>query len=315
MAKYDLVVIGAGPAGMTAAIYGHRGNLNVLLLDRLSAGGAVLNTNTVENYPGVGTINGADLGIKMFEQCMEMGIEFDYATVEKVEILSDGCKRLYFREEGKDPVDAITIIIACGTSPRMLKVPGELQFAGHGISWCAICDGAKYKGLDVVVIGGGNSAIDEGTYLASICNHVTVVTDFDLTGDGTSAEYFRTRPNVTVHAYKAVKEFVSEDGKLSGVRFADKETGENEQVVKCDGVFEYIGATPNTRFTEGLGITEPHGYLEVDAHMRTTIPGIFGAGDSNSKVLRQIVTATSDGAIAAQEALGYIKNLKKQGLK
>ena len=311
MAKYDLVVIGAGPAGMTAAIYGHRGNLNVLLLDRLSAGGAVLNTNTVENYPGVGTINGAELGIKMFEQCMEMGIEFDYATVEKMEVLEDNCKRLYFKEEGKEPVDALTVVIACGTSPRMLHVPGEYQFAGHGISWCAICDGAKYKGMDVVVIGGGNSAIDEGTYLASICNHVTVVTDFDLTGDATSAEYFRTRPNVTVHAYKAVKEFVAENDKLAGVKFADKETGENEQVVKCDGVFEYIGATPNTKFTEGLGITEPHGFLEVDAHMKTTIPGVFGAGDSNSKFLRQIVTATSDGAIAAQEALGYIKNLKK----
>ena len=310
MNKYDLVIIGAGPAGMTAAIYGYRGNLKVLLLDRLSPGGAILNTNTIENYPGVPDINGAELGIKMFEQCQQMGIEFDYATVEKIEICADNSKKIHIKEKD-EPIEALTVIVAVGTRPRMLHIPGELDFAGKQISWCAICDGAKYKGMDVVVIGGGNSAVDEGTYLASICNHVTCVTDFDLTGDVNSANYFRNLPNVDVYAYKAVKEFVSENGKLIGVKFADKDTGDNEKIVKCDGVFEYIGAIPSTDFCGDLGITEPHGYLECDERMHTKIPGLYGAGDSNSKFLRQIVTATSDGAIAAQEALYYVKELKK----
>ena len=311
MEKYDLVIIGAGPAGMTAAIYGYRGNLKVLLLDKLAPGGAILNTNVIENYPGVPNINGAELGIKMFEQCQEMGIAFDYGTVEKIEIAQDNTKKIHIKET-EMPIEALTVIVATGTRPRMLRIPGELNFAGKQISWCAICDGMKYKGKDVVVIGGGNSAVDEGTYLASICNHVTIVTDFDLTGDAASASYFRSLPNTDVYAYKAVKEFVEENGKLVGVKFADKDTGDNEQIVMCDGVFEYIGAVPSTDFCKGLIITEPHGYLECDAHMRTSIPGFYGAGDSNSKFLRQVVTATSDGAIAAQEALAYVKELKKK---
>ena len=310
MEKYDLVIIGAGPAGMTAAIYGHRGNLKTLLLDKLSAGGAVLNTNLVENYPGVPNINGAELGIKMFEQCVEMGIEFDYATVEKIEIEADNTKKIFTKEKD-EPIEALTVIVATGTRPRMLRIPNELDYAGKQISWCAICDGAKYKGQDVVVIGGGNSAVDEGTYLASICNHVTIVTDFDLSGDPSSADYFRNLPNTDVYPYKAVKEFVTDGEKLTGVKFADKETGENETIVNCDGVFEYIGAIPSTEFCKDLDICEPHGYLEVDDHMRTRIPGFYGAGDSNSKFLRQIVTATSDGATAAQEALAYVKELRK----
>ena len=310
MAKYDLTVIGSGPAGMTAAIYGVRGNLKVLLLDKLAPGGAIVNTNVIENYPGVKNVGGADLAMLMFEQCQELGVEFDYKTVLSIEAEGE-VKRIRCKEDDT-VIEASTLIIAPGTRPRMLKVPGEFDYAGKQISWCAICDGAKYKGKDVVVIGGGNSAVDEGTYLASICNHVTIVTDFDLSGDPSSADYFRNLPNTEVHAYKAVKEFIAEGGRLTGVRFADKETGANEQVVRCDGVFEYIGATPSTEFCRDLGICESHGYVECDAHMRTKVPGLYGAGDSNSKFLRQIVTATADGATAAQEALAYVKEIRKQ---
>lgn len=307
---YDLVIVGAGPAGMTAAIYGVRANLSVLLLDRLAPGGQVINTKEVENYPGVGKIEGAELAMQMFAHTQELGVELDYRTVTKIEY--DGKVKRIYSEEDDTVIEALTVIIATGTRPRTLNIPGEDEFKGASISWCAICDGAKYRGRDVVVIGGGNSAVDEGTYLASIANSLTIVTDFDLTADPVSSEYLRSLDNVTVYPYKRVLEFVSAEGRLAGVRFCDKDTGENEMVVNCDGVFEYIGAIPSTEFLQGTDFIESHGYIETDSHMRTAQKGIFGAGDCVSKHLRQIVTATSDGAIAAQEAAAYIKALRRE---
>ncbi|MGX7092195.1 NAD(P)/FAD-dependent oxidoreductase [Hutsoniella sourekii] len=309
MKQYDLVIIGAGPAGMTAAIYGVRANLSVLLLDKLAPGGQIINTNEIENYPGVGKLNGAELAFNMFEHAQSLGVEFDYLTVNQVE--DQGDVKLIHTEEQEEAIQATTVIVATGTRSRTLNIPGEEEFKGSDISWCAICDGAKYRGKDVVVIGGGNSAVDEGTYLATIVNSLTIVTDFDLTADPVSCEYLRNLDNVTVYPYKRVTEFVGENGSLAGVKFVDKETGENETVVKADGVFEYIGAVPSTECIQDLGITESHGFIETNERMETSIPGIYGAGDCNSKHLRQVVTATSDGAIAAQQASAYIKELRR----
>lgn len=311
MKIYDLVIIGAGPAGMTAAIYGVRANLKVLLLDKLAPGGQVINTNDIENWPGFASINGADLSMQMFEHCMALGVEFDYKTVAKIDV--DGDIKKIHTEEDEETISTKSIIVSSGSKPRRLNLPGEEEFAGTSISWCAICDGAKYRDKDVVIIGGGNSAVDEGTYLAGITKSLTIITDFDLTADPVSCDFLRSRPNVTVHPYKSIIEFVAkEDGTMLGVKFADKETGENEQIAECDGVFEYIGLIPTTKFVEDLGIINQMGYLEVDEKMRTSIPGIYGAGDSNSKFLRQITTAVSDGAIAALEAAEYIKGLSRK---
>lgn len=310
MSKYDLVVIGAGPAGLTAAIYGVRANLSVLLLDQLAPGGQIINTNEIENYPGVGKLNGAQLAFQMFEHATELGVEFDYKTVKNLEVKDD--IKLIHTEESEEAIEALTVIVATGTRPRTLNVPGEEDYTGSAISWCAICDGAKYRDKNVVVIGGGNSAVDEGTYLATITKSLTIITDFDLTADPVSCDYLRSLPNVTVHPYKTVTEFVGEDGKLTGVKFTDKETGDNEQLVECDGVFEYIGAVPSTDSIKDLGITESHGFIEANERMETAIPGVFGAGDCISKHLRQVVTATADGAIAAQQAGSYLKQLKRQ---
>lgn len=310
MSKYDLVVIGAGPAGLTAAIYGVRANLSVLLLDQLAPGGQIINTNEIENYPGVGKLNGAQLAFQMFEHATELGVEFDYKTVKNLEVKDD--IKLIHTEESEEAIEALTVIVATGTRPRTLNVPGEEDYTGSAISWCAICDGAKYRDKDVVIIGGGNSAVDEGTYLATITKSLTIITDFDLTADPVSCDYLRNLPNVTVHPYKTVTEFVGEDGKLTGVKFTDKETGDNEQLVECDGVFEYIGAVPSTESIKDLGITESHGFIEANERMETAIPGVFGAGDCISKHLRQVVTATADGAIAAQQAGSYLKQLKRQ---
>ncbi|SHG37427.1 NAD(P)/FAD-dependent oxidoreductase [Ornithinibacillus halophilus] len=310
MRKYDLVVIGAGPAGMTAAIYGVRANLKVLMLEKLAPGGQMINTNEIENYPGAGKVNGSELALQMFEHAQELGVEFDYKTVTKIESIEDS-KRIY-TEEDDEVIEALTIIVATGTRPRTLNIPGEEEFKGSAISWCAICDGAKYRDKDVVVIGGGNSAVDEGTYLATIAKSLTIITDLELTADPVSCDYLRSLPNVNVFPYKRVVEFVGKGGEFTGIKFVDKETGENEQVIECDGVFEYIGAIPYTDFLEKTTILGSGGFLEVNERMETTIPGVFGAGDCNSKHLRQVVTATADGAIAAQEASAYIKALRRK---
>lgn len=193
---YDIVIVGAGPAGMTAAIYAIRANMKVLMLDKLSPGGAIINTNEVENYTGAGKLSGAELAIKMFEHTQELGVEFDYRTV--LDIKDEGEWKTITCEEDNAVYKARAVILATGTVPRRLGVTGEEQWAGSGISWCAICDGAQYRGKEVVVIGGGNSAVEESIYLAGICTKLTVVTLFDLTADPKACDQLRNMKNVTV---------------------------------------------------------------------------------------------------------------------
>lgn len=306
--SYDVIIIGAGPAGMTAAIYAIRANMNVLLLDRLSPGGQMINTNEIENYTGAGKLSGAELSIKMFEHTQELGVEFDYKTVLRV--ADQGEFKLVSCEEDAAVYKARAVILATGTVPRRLGVPGEDRWAGAGISWCAICDGAQYRGKDVVVIGGGNSAVEESLYLADICNKVTVVTMLDLTADPKACTQLRQRDNVDIHIYQEVLEFTGTE-RLDGVRFRSAGEGAVERHVACDGVFEYIGFQATSQAFGDLGITDRSGCILVDSHMCTSVPGIFGAGDITAKHLRQIVTACSDGAVAANSAAAYIKSLEK----
>lgn len=307
MKKYDVVIVGAGPAGMTAAIYAIRANMSVLMLDRLSPGGAIVNTNEIENYPGSGTINGAELAIEMFEHTQELGVEFDYRTVVSIE--DKGATKILSCEEDGVQFETTAVILATGTVPRRLGVPGEDMFAGSGISWCAICDGAQYRGRNVVVIGGGNSAVEESIYLAGIVNSLTIVTMFDLTADPKACDRLRSMDNVTVYPYQDVLEFTG-NGKLEGVRFRSTKEDATERFVECDGVFEYIGLQACSESFCNLGIVDRFGCIEVDDEMKTAVTGIFGAGDINSKKLRQIVTACSDGAVAANSAAKYVESLR-----
>ena len=175
METYDVVIVGGGPAGLTAAIYACRANMSVLVLDKLAPGGQMINTNEIENYTGVGKINGAELSMKMFEHTQALGVVFDYKTI--VEIKDEGDTKTLLCEEDDELIKASAVILATGTRPRTLGVEGEDTFAGTSISWCAICDGAQYRGKDVVIIGGGNSAVEESIYLAGITNSLTIVTD------------------------------------------------------------------------------------------------------------------------------------------
>jgi thioredoxin reductase (NADPH) len=307
MKTYDVLIIGAGPAGMTAAIYAVRANMSVLMIDKLSPGGQMVNTNEIENYTGSGTVNGAELSMQMFEHTQELGVEFDYRTV--LEIRDNGKTKTVVCEEDSDRFEARTVILATGTVPRRLGVPGEDDFAGSGISWCAICDGAQYRDKDVVVIGGGNSAVEESIYLAGIAKSLTVVTMFDLTADPKACDQLRAMENVTIHPYQDVLEFTGE-GRLTGVRFRSTKEDATERHVTCDGVFEYIGLMPTSKNFNSLGILNDFGFIEVDDEMRTSVQGIYGAGDITSKKLRQIITACSDGAIAANSAAKYVESMK-----
>lgn len=309
MSLYDLVIIGSGPAGMTGAIYAKRANLNVLLLDRLAPGGNMVNTNEIQNYTGVGTINGAELAMNMFSHTQELGVEFDYGTVFRIEP-RDGMFAVY-REEEESEILTKAVLIAAGTTQRRLHVEKEEQFLGNGIGFCAICDGARYRDQDVVVIGGGNSAVEESIYLAAMVRSLKLVTMFDLTADPAACDKLRGLENVSIYPYQEILSFLGEE-KLTGLRIRSTETGE-EQDLGCDGVFEYIGLEPRCGFAKDLGIVNAQGYIDVNERMETKIPGIYGAGDCIVKNLRQVITACADGAIAAQEASRYIKNeVKKQ---
>ena len=304
MALYDVVIIGAGPAGMTAAIYAARANMSVLLLEKLAPGGQIINTHEIQNYTGVGTINGAELAYKMFEHTQELQVTFDYGTVKHIQ--QEGSIKKITCEEEK-VFEAKSVILATGTIPRRLDVENEERFAGENISWCAICDGAYYRDKDVVVIGGGNSAVEEAIYLASLANSVKVVTLFDLTADPVSCDELRALPNVTVYTFHNVEGFKGAD-KLQGVRIKSTKTQE-EIEIQCDGAFEYIGLKPSTEAFQNLGILDEQGYIKVNSRMETSVAGIYAAGDVVTKELRQVVTACSDGAIAAQVASKYIKTI------
>ena len=306
MELYDIIIVGGGPAGLTASIYAVRANMKTLVLDKLAPGGQIINTNEIANYTGVGVINGAELAIKMYEHSQQAGAAFDYKTVTRIE--DKGAYKLVYCEEENTVLQARAVIIATGTRPRRLGVTGEEAHAGGGISWCAICDGTQYEGRDVVVIGGGNSAVEESLFLAGIVNKLTIVTMFGLTADPEACDKLRALPNVTVHPYQQVLEFMGED-RLTGVRFASTKDGE-ERIVTCDGVFEYIGFAPTAGFCAELGILDNTGCVSVDAHMRTRLAGVFAAGDITDKFLRQVITACGDGAIAANSAAKYVENLR-----
>ncbi len=307
MEPYDVVIIGAGPAGMTAAIYAIRANMSVLILDRLAPGGQMINTNEIENYTGTGKINGAELSMQMFEHTQELGVEFDYKTI--VEVRDNGDTKTLLCEEDDAVITARTVIIATGTVPRTLNIDGEEAYRGTGISWCAICDGAQYRDKNVVVIGGGNSAVEESIYLAGITKSLTIATMFDLTADPKACDQLRAMPNVTIYPYQEILEFTGGE-KLDGVRFKSIKEDAVERHVRCDGVFEYIGLQPTTKVFSQLGILDEMGFVQVDDDKKTTVTGIYSAGDVTSKKLRQIVTACSDGAIAANSAAKFVDSLK-----
>ena len=301
---YDVAIIGAGPAGLTAAIYAARASLSVVMIERGAPGGQMVNTFEIENYTGFEKISGPDLSMKMFEHAQAAGAEYAYGNVEKVTIAEDGTKLI---DCGDHEVQAKTIIIATGTKHRLLNVPGEQQLSGRGISWCAVCDGAFFKGKKVAVIGGGDSAVEEAIYLAGLVEKVTVIHRRD---ELRAQKVLQTRAfndeKIEFVWDSVVESFEEENGKLGGIKVKNVKTGEIS-TVEAEGAFIYIGLDPITDMVKDLGITDEAGYINVDHSMATNLPGVFAAGDVTNKELRQVVTAVNDGAIAAQAAFKYIE--------
>lgn len=307
MDQYDVIIVGAGPAGMSAAVYAARAELNTLMVDFGEPGGQINGTNEIQNYIGVGSISGSALGYRMFQHTRQLKVPFQKKKVVKIEP-GEPYHKVYMEGE-ESPYLTRSVLLAIGTTPKSLHVENEDKFSRRGISWCAICDGAQYAGKEVVVIGGGNSGVKESLFLANVVSHLTMLTNFDLTAEEVAIRQLKKKENVTIYTYQSIQGFVGEDH-LEGVRTLDTKSNQ-ERIIPCAGVFEYIGLDPHTKFLNTLGILDHRGYIVVNTSMETAIPGIYGAGDCNVKDLRQVVTACSDGAIAAQNAAHY---LRKKGV-
>lgn len=303
---YDLVIIGSGPAGMTAAIYAKRAALQVLLLDKLAPGGQIINTKEIENYPGAGTIAGADLAIKMYEHCLELGVEFAFADVVAV---NKNDEHFSLSTADGTSIETLSLLIATGSRPNRLHCPNEDLYAGHNLSWCAICDGAQYRDKSVIVIGGGNSAVEEACYLADIAKEVQLITMLNLTAHPVAITRLRNKKNVKIYEYYDIIAFNGKDEPF-GLKARSTETGE-ELRLEGDGAFEYIGLAPNSESFKNLNILNEYNYITADSSMQTACPGVFAAGDVIAKNIRQVVTACSDGAVAALSAANYVRSIKK----
>ncbi len=303
---YDVLIIGTGPAGITAGIYAKRANLKVAMFEKDTPGGQLSKYNEIENYTGAKKVAGYELATMMIDHAYQLDIEVIYDEVTKVEI--DGQVKKVVTPSATYETKAV--IIASGNVPRRLGVENEDALAMNGISWCAICDGPLYKGRKLVVVGGGNSAVEEAAYLATLATHVTVVQNLDdLTADPKAQDILRSMPNVDFRFGSVVSKFEMENNTLTGVTIQNKK-GEKE-TISAEGVFEYVGLIPVTTFVKDLGITNDWGYVIANEKMETKVPGIYAAGDVTVKQIRQVITAASDGAIAAQNALKYIESWKK----
>lgn len=305
---YDVIIIGAGPAGMTAAVYTSRANLSTLMLERGVPGGQMANTEEVENYPGFDHILGPELSTKMFEHAKKFGAEYAYGDVKEV---IDG-KEYKTIKAGSKEYKARSIIISAGAEYKKIGVPGEQELGGRGVSYCAVCDGAFFKGKELLVVGGGDSAVEEGVYLTRFASKVTIVHRRDeLRAQKILQDRAFANDKIDFIWSHTVKQINDKDGKVGSVTLVSTKDGE-EMEFPADGVFIYIGMVPLTKPFESLGITNSSGYIETNELMETKVPGIFAAGDIREKTLRQIVTATGDGSIAAQNAQHFVEELLEE---
>ncbi|AWZ37693.1 thioredoxin-disulfide reductase [Ligilactobacillus murinus] len=304
--KYDVIVIGAGPGGLTAGLYASRANLSVLILDRGIYGGQMNNTAEVENYPGFKSILGPDLAEKMYQGATQFGAEYAYGSVEKVEVNGDLKQVITDSETYEAPV----VIIATGSQYRKLGVKGEAEYAGRGVSYCAVCDGAFFKDQPLAVIGGGDSAVEEGVYLAKLASNVNIIHRRDqLRAQKILQERAFANDKIDFTWDTVVTKINGDGQKVTSVSTHNKKTGEDGEL-KVNGVFIYVGVIPLSEPFKELGITDEQGWIKTDELMQTSLPGVYAIGDVRAKELRQITTAVGDGSIAGQQAFNYLESLK-----
>ncbi len=298
----DLLIIGAGPAGLTAALYATRAGADVIIVDSGAPGGKLNVTADIENYPGI-TQKGPELAMSMYEHCLSFGAKYEYAQIESVKKVED-----HFEVKSADKTyEATYVMIATGTKERKMEIPLEEDMIGRGVSYCAVCDGPFFRGKEVAVVGGGNSAIEEAIYLASLAQTVHVIVRRDvLRADQYLVDKAKAKDNIQFHFLRKPVSVLVENDMVSGLELEDSQSGEKENL-SVNGIFPFIGLDPVSDMFKDLGILDNEGYIPVDENQQTQVEGLFAGGDVTVKNLRQVVTATNDGAIVGQ----YVAGLRK----
>lgn len=297
---YDVAIIGAGPAGMTAALYASRSGLKTCMIEGGAPGGKMLKTYLVSNYPGVAEIPGPDLGMTMYEQSLAFGAAYIPGMVS--EVLPDRTVKLTDGQE----IRARAVIVATGTKERLLGIPGEQELVGRGVSYCAVCDGAFFRNKTVAVIGGGNAALEESGFLSQFVDKMYIIIRRDqFRAEEKLQKEVMANPKVEVIKDSVPVEITGEDT-VTGMRIRNVKTGE-ETLLDVAGVFPYIGQDPVSSMVQNLGVCDEHGAIITNQEMMTKVPGVFAAGDVRVTELRQIVTATADGAKAAESAFLWVR--------
>ena len=301
----DVIIIGAGPGGMTAALYASRANLKTIMIEKGAPGGELINTADVENDPGYTKIGGPELAGKFFDSAMEFGAEHLYGDVTHIEV--SGTTK-YVHTADKIYI-APAVVIATGAHHRELGVPGEDRLSGSGVSYCAVCDGFFFRDRNLVVVGGGDSAVEEGNYLTQFADKVTIIHRRDqLRAQQILQDRAFNNPKVDFIWDSVVEEINGENG-VNSVTIRNVKTNKVEDF-ETNGVFVYIGLIPNSYIVENLDVTDEEGWIITNERMETTVPGLFAVGDIRQKHLRQIVTAAGDGSIAGQGAFDYVQSLR-----
>lgn len=299
---YDTLIIGSGPAGMTAALYAARSNLKVGIIEQGAPGGQMNNTSEIENYPGYEHISGPELSMKMYEPLEKFNVEHIYGIVQSIE--NDGLIKRVVTED--ETFEAKTVILATGAKYRLLDVPGEEEYTSRGVSYCAVCDGAFFRNQDLLVVGGGDSAVEEAIYLTQFAKSVTIIHRRDeLRAQKILQDRAFANEKIKFIWDSVVKEIKGGDVKVSGVTVENVKTGEISDH-EFGGIFIYVGINPVSNMVTGLGITDEAGWILTNNKMETSQSGIYAIGDVRQKDLRQIATAVGEGAIAGQGVYHYI---------
>src|ERR671937_2028085 len=303
--RFDLVIVGGAPAGLAAGLYAARMDLKGVLVDRGPLGGQLLNTELIEDYPGIESILGTELALKKGEHARKFGLDIrEYQPVVEVDV--DGEDRIVRLEYGGE-LRASAVIVAAGGLPRRLEVPGEAEYAGRGVSYCAVCDGAFFRGQELAVVGGGDSALEEGDFLTRYASKVHIIHRRDeFRAQDILQDRARANPKIDFVLNARVKEILG-DGKVASVRYEQR--GEVREL-PVGGVFIFVGFLPNSTVIKVHADHDAQGYLITDDQMRTSVPGIWAVGDVRAQLTKQISTAVGDGTTAAVSASGYVESLK-----
>ena len=301
---FDIIIVGGGPAGLTASIYALRAKKKVLLIEGNSIGGQIASSPRVDNFPGFKSISGAELGERLFDQATELGLEFEFANV--IAVSQNNNSNIIQTDNGV--FESKAIIVATGAKHRHLGVENEEKLIGNGVGYCVVCDGEFYSGKDVAVVGGGNSALQSAIYLSNICKSVTILQNLDfLTGEESLIDEVASKDNVSTRLGVVVSKLIGEEA-LEQVEISDKNNA--REIINVDGLFVSIGQVPQNEIFKNLVELDDRGYIIASENCVTSNESIFVAGDCRTKNIRQVTTAVADGTVASIAACSYIDNKK-----